>query len=214
MPTTGHRVTGREALLEAAAVLMDEQGIDHVSLNEINRASGNKNRSAVSYHFGSRDAIVHELVARGMAAADAERQAALDHLEQIGTVITPRMGLELVVGPLSRRLDTLDGRRYLRLCGQLPNHPRYVADTRDMLSVNDGMARCAVYISPLVEHLPERVRAERVRQAIGFTVRSVADQAALVDAANPPRTPLPTDEFATNLVDIVVAMLAAESSLR
>ena len=143
MPTTGqggHRVTGREALLEAAAVLMDEQGIDHVSLNEINRASGNKNRSAVSYHFGSRDAIVHELVARGMAAADAERQAALDHLEQIGTKITPRMGLELMLGPLARRLETLDGRRYLRLCGQLPNHPRYVADTRDMLFVADGVA--------------------------------------------------------------------------
>jgi hypothetical protein len=124
------------------------------------------------------------------------------------------MGLELMLGPLARRLETLDGRRYLRLCGQLPNHPRYVADTRDMLFVADGVARCTVYVSPLLDHLPERVRAERVRQLVGFTVRSVADQAALVDAANPPRTPLPTDEFATNLVDTVVAMLAAESSLR
>jgi AcrR family transcriptional regulator len=213
MQTPGRRPLGREALLDAAAVLMDEHGIDHVSLNEINRASGNRNRSAISYHFGSRQAIVRELVARGMAAVDAERGARLDVLEQRGVEITPRMGVELVVRPLARCLDDLPGRRYLRLCGQLTSHPGYVRDTRDLLYVNDSMARCAVYAASLTARLPERVAGERIRQLIGFTVRSLADQATLVDAASAPRVPLTTDEFATNLVDVVIAMLGAGTSL-
>ena len=45
----GKGARGREAILDAASVLMDERGVDQVSLNEINRASGNRNRSAVAW---------------------------------------------------------------------------------------------------------------------------------------------------------------------
>src|SRR5215475_13374952 len=95
---------GRAALLDAAAVLMDERGIDNVSLNQINRASGHRNRSAVTYHFGSRDAVVRELIGRTMEALDAERNALLDHLETTGATLTERVVLEVAVAPFTRQL--------------------------------------------------------------------------------------------------------------
>jgi AcrR family transcriptional regulator len=192
---------------------MDEQGIDQVSLNEINRASGHRNRSAITYHFGSRDAIVRELVKRTMAGVDAERHALLDHLETTNGPLSERVALEVVVGPLARQLRTPDGRRYLRLCGQLINHPRYVEDAQDTLFVASSLARCAPYLTPALAGLPESVVGERRSQIAGFTVRALADQARLLDADPPPRRPLSVEAFSTNLVDVVLAMLLAPTTL-
>src|SRR3954468_22493511 len=109
------RSGGREALLDAAAVLMDERGIDDVSVNDIHRLSGHRNRSALAYHFGSRDDVVRALVTRTMSAVDAERNALLDHLESVGTPMTPRTVFDVLVGPAARLLRDAAGRRYLRL---------------------------------------------------------------------------------------------------
>src|SRR5205085_1882241 len=47
-------VTTRDKLVDAAARLFAERGIDNVSINEIVRAAGQRNASAVHYHFGNR----------------------------------------------------------------------------------------------------------------------------------------------------------------
>jgi len=47
----------RDKLLDAAARLFAERGIDNVSLAEIVPCAGQRNSSALHYHFGSRDAV-------------------------------------------------------------------------------------------------------------------------------------------------------------
>src|SRR6478752_1470133 len=108
------RLSGRESLLDAAAVLMDERGIDDVSVNDIHRLSGHRNRSAVAYHFGSRDEVVRALVTRTMTAVDAEPTALLDPLVPAGTPRSARTVLGVLVGPTARLLRDEAGRRYLR----------------------------------------------------------------------------------------------------
>jgi AcrR family transcriptional regulator len=206
------RASGREALLDAAALLMDEHGVDQVSLNEINRASGQHNRSAVQYHFGSREVLVRELFTRTMLTMDAERNALLDHLETTGAPLTQRAAIEVIVGPLARRLHTPEGRRYLRLCGQLLHHPRYNQDARATLQLNTSITRSAQYIGPALAHLPRAIAIERASLIVGLTIRALADQARLIDTDPPPRPVLPTDTFASNLVDILHAMLTAPTT--
>ncbi len=191
---------------------MDEHGVDHASLNEINRAAGQHNRSAVQYHFGSRETLVREMVHRAMNLVDAERTAVLDHLEATRATLTPREAVEVVIGPLAKQLSTVEGRRHLRLTGQLLNHPRYNADARDSLQLNGSLARCAVYIAPVLAPLPEAIRIERVSQGIAFVVRAVADQARLQDSDPPPRPVLDPGAFVTNLVDLLTAMLGAPTT--
>jgi AcrR family transcriptional regulator len=209
--TTDHR-HGRAALLEAASALMDERGIDNVSLNEINRASGNRNRSAVSYHFGSREAVIRELIGQTTEAINAERNALLDHLETIGAPLTPRAVLEVLAGPFARQLRTEPGRRHLRLCGQLINHPRYVADPRDITWSNTSVQRCARYLAPVLAHLPPAIAIERASQIAGFLVRACADQARLMDTDPPPRPVLGIEAFIANLVDTLLAIYQAPTT--
>jgi AcrR family transcriptional regulator len=207
------RRLGREALLDAASVLMDERGIDNVSLNEINRASGHHNRSAVNYHFGSRDAVVRELFSRTMAVIDAERNALLDHMETTGGAFTPRAVTEVAIGPLARQLRSDEGRRYLRLCGQLVDHPRFCTDAREILVVNSSVQRCAAYLAPSLSMLRPDVTAERVSIASGLATRALADQARLIDNDDPPRTALPIEAFTANLVDMLLAILNAPTTI-
>ncbi len=208
------RGRGRVALLDAAAVLMDEQGIDNVSLNEINRASGNRNRSAVTYHFGSRDAVVRELIGRTTDIINAERNALLDHLETTGAPMTPRTVLEVLVGPFARQLRTEQGRRHLRLCGQLINHPRFIADPREIMWANTSVQRCARHLAPALAHLPPDIATERASQIAGFLVRACADQARLLDTDPPPRPVFGIEAFTANLVDTLLAILQAPTTIQ
>jgi len=207
------RALGKQALLDAAAALMDERGVDNVSTHDIAAASGHRNRSAVQYHFGTRDGVIRAVIDRTMDPINAERNALLDHLETTGAALTPRSVTEVAVGPLARQVRTPEGRRYLRLCAQLINHPRFMTDARDAIAVNTSIARCTRHLIPAIAHLPPAVAAERGSQIAGFIVRTCADQARLMDTGTPGRLLLTVEDFTLNLIDTVLAILQAPTSV-
>jgi AcrR family transcriptional regulator len=208
-----NRQLGKQAILDAAAVLMDERGVDNVTIQEINQASGHRNRSAVQYHFGSRDAVIQAVMAQTMLPIDAERNMLLDHLETTGTRLTPRGALEVVISPLARQLRSPEGRRYLRLSAQLINHPRFVRDAGDAVMVNTSITRCVRYILPVLAHLPAPIAAERTSQVTGFVIRALGDQCRLMDSGRPSRAVLSVEDFSANLVDSIMAILQAPTSV-
>jgi AcrR family transcriptional regulator len=207
------RQLGKQALLDAAAVLMDEHGVDNVTVQDISQASGHRNRSAVKYHFGSRDAVVRAVIMHTMETIDAERNVLLDHLETTGAPLTPRSVIEVVIGPLARQLRTPEGRRYLRLCAQLINHPRFINDAGDAITLNSSIRRCARHLIPVLTRLPGPIAAERASQVTGFIVRACGDQSRLMDSDAPARPVLSIDDFTVNLVDTVQAILEAPTSV-
>jgi len=207
------RALGKQALLDAAAALMDERGVDNVSMHDIAAASGHRNRSAVQYHFGSRDGVIRAVIDHTMDPINAERNAVLDHLETTGAALTPRIVIEVAVGPLARQVRTPEGRRYLRLCAQLINHPRFMTDASDAIAVNTSIARCTRHLIPAVAHLPRVVAAERGSQVAGFIIRACADQARLMDTGTPARPLLTVEDFTLNLIDTILAILQAPTSV-
>jgi len=208
-----NRQLGKTAILDAAALLMDERGVDNVTTQDINQASGHRNRSAVQYHFGSRDAVIQAVMARTMQPIDAERNMILDHMETTGVRLTPRTALEVVISPLVRQLRSPEGRRYIRLGAQLINHPRFVRDAGDAIMVNTSVSRCARYILPILAHLPAAVAAERTSQVTGFVIRALGDQCRLMDSEKPSRAVLSVEDFTANLVDMIMAILQAPTSI-
>ncbi len=203
------RQLGKQALLDAAAVLMDERGVDNVTIQDISQASGHRNRSAVQYHFGSRDAVIRAVITRTMEPIDAERNLLLDHLETTGAPLSTRGVLEVVVLPLARQLRTPEGRRYIRLCAQLVNHPKFMTDAREAVTVNTSVSRCAAYLLPSLDHLPAPIAAERTSQVTGFIIRACGDQSRLMDSDPPARPVLSVEDFTVNLVDTILAILQA-----
>lgn len=208
---------GPEALIEVAAALMDEHGIDQVSDSQIIQVSGHRNRSAVKYHFGSRDDLVRAVMLPTMQKMNAERNALLDHLETVGGGVSSRSAVEVAVGPLARQLRSPEGRRYLRLAAQVLDHPRFVSDMRNVLwgnmGTNSGILRTSALLGSHMQHLPMAIRVERGTLAIGFVLRACADQARLLDDPAPLRTPLDLEDFFANLVDSVLAMLLSPSTV-
>jgi hypothetical protein len=148
-----------------------------------------------------------------MAPVDAERNLLLDHLEASGAPLTTRAALEVVVLPLARLLRTPEGRRYIRISAQLINHPRFMTDAGDAVTINTSIARCAAYILPSLDHLPAPVIAERTSQVTGFIIRACSDQSRLMDSDPPARPVLSVEDFAANLVDTILAILQAPTSV-
>jgi AcrR family transcriptional regulator len=212
------KALGPEALIEVAAALMDEHGIDGVSDSQIIQVSGHRNRSAIKYHFGSRDDLVRAVMMPTMEKMNAERNALLDHLETVGGgQVSARSAVEVAVGPLARQLRSPEGRRYLRLGAQVLDHPRFVNDIRDVLwgstAANRGLVRSAALLGPYMQHIPPAVRLERASLAVGFVIRACADQARLLDNPLPSRPPHGLEDFVANLVDTTLAMLLAPSTV-
>src|SRR5215217_4112513 len=74
MPTV---TTARQLMLDAAEQLFAERGIAAVSLREVGAAAGQRNNSAVQYHFGSREGLVDAVYERRMVPINDERAALL-----------------------------------------------------------------------------------------------------------------------------------------
>src|SRR4051794_21505988 len=79
----GDRENGtRAALLRAGEHLFARHGLDQVSVQDINRLAGQRNASAVHYHFGSREGLIEAISEKHQTRVDALRAAALEHFEE------------------------------------------------------------------------------------------------------------------------------------
>ena len=77
-------VDAASRLKSEALKLFAEHGIDGVSVRDIAQAAGQKNHGAVAYHFGSKDALVREVLLDGALLIDQKRIEILDAIEAEG----------------------------------------------------------------------------------------------------------------------------------
>jgi AcrR family transcriptional regulator len=207
----------RQKILDAAMALFAERGLDAVSLSEINRAAGQRNASALQYHFGGRDGLLRAILAPYAAAIRDRRREliAAASLPSTGDDDTPmRRAAEVLVRPQAELVagDWRD-RALSRIVADLytdPHHP--YAEFDDLLGER-ATTEMARLLTAALADLPPDVRAERLRVASTFVVHAASDRARQVDAATRAdgRTdPVsPTDLFVDNLVDMVVGALSA-----
>ncbi|ALE17384.1 Transcriptional regulator, TetR family [Altererythrobacter epoxidivorans] len=76
-----------------ALKLFAERGVDGVTVRQIAEAAGQKNHAALTYHFGSKEALIRVLIVDGARAIDARRNAALDAASEAGG---PKSVLEIM----------------------------------------------------------------------------------------------------------------------
>lgn len=197
---------GRTRLLDTAEELLDQHGIDGVSMRTITTAAGHKNASAVNYHFGNRIELIYAVLERRHEEVELRRAALLEDLERADTP-TPRAALQVAVLPLVERLGDVGGRRYLRLLFQAAVHPEF--SDRSPGTYSPTIARTFVHVLPLVAHLtPDRAET-RVRVATGMALQAIADRARRIDAADGSTPPLDDTTFTRDLLDAIAAALAA-----
>jgi AcrR family transcriptional regulator len=187
----------REEIIRAATRLFARRGIHAVTVREIHEAAGQRNTSAVQYHFGSREGLLREIVERQQVPIDKERGEWLD-------VATDLHGyVEALVEPLAAALRSRAGRDYLQIITQV------VAELglRDsFLTEPDNARRCLELIVGTLHDLSHQEQVARTANVELFVTHALAHRARLVEAR---RAVLDHDAFVADLVVSVVGALTA-----
>jgi AcrR family transcriptional regulator len=194
--------SAKERLVLAAEKLFARHGIDGVSLRQIGADAGHANSSAVQYHFGSKDELVQAIFEHRLGWLTARRQELLDERGSSDL----RAWLECQVWAIMEQAEQ-PGSHYLRFLAELqrPNNrmPRIPEGLRAPIESFHERLR------PLMGHLPEPLRRDRVQHAEMFMVLAAAAHEAARESGEP--SP-PTAVAVGNLVDGMVGFLEAPCS--
>ncbi|MCU1360264.1 MAG: TetR family transcriptional regulator [Ilumatobacteraceae bacterium] len=194
----------KQQLITAAETLFAERGIDGVSLREINAAAGQKNSTALQYHFRNRFGLLGAVLRKHHVDVEARRNEMLDAYEAAG-IDDLRALAEALIRPSATKLADPDGgRAYLRIHSQVINRHDLTFDENATRDARDSIERWRQLVGPL---LPE-VAVRRLHHR--FTAMRVSATELARRAASPPRR---DDQlFTSHLVDLVTALLAAPVS--
>lgn len=205
-------VATRARIVSAAERLFAERGIDATTLAQINRAANQRNRSAVQYHFGSKEGVIHAILDKHTPGIELRRHAMLDEIE---TACDPslRALAEALVLPVAEKLDDPDGGlAFLRLNAQLIGHPRFSLLSLHTQRINRGADRLSRLIAANAPDWPEALWVPRWLLLIGLLFHGMADYAHLLEAGGASRETPPRGLFVSNLIDSVIAILEAPIS--
>ena len=186
----------RAKLIAVAERLFAEQGVQAVSLNEINKVAGQRHGSACQYHFGSKDGLIQSILDKHVTAMAKQRA---------------------FVRPVAAKLlDPDGGKEFVRLNAQL-----VAAHTLAM-----KYWEAAPFSAPLTERLnrmlnlalrkqeiPPHIASRRLIIASVMLFHGLADYSRVLDASDA------LDEanihsFTADLEAMMVAALIAPLDLR
>jgi len=154
----------RTSLIEAAERLIANKGLADVSTREILQEAGQRNQSALQYHFGSKTGLIQATINERTSQIDKHRQTML---EDIGGNPTLRQILEVLVLPLSELIENdAAGKNYLIFLSQAITQPNW--DLRKVIKDFNivGLARAYALYDAMLAHLGDEER--QLRQTVCF----------------------------------------------
>jgi AcrR family transcriptional regulator len=162
MPTAATRLSPTDTksrILDAAEVLFVSGGFESMSMRQITTAAG-VNLAAVNYHFGSKDALIHAVLARQLDQLYAQRVAMLDWFEDtLNGDLTCEHVLVAMFLPAVRifRSGTPAAERYLHFLGRAYTDPSPVV--RDFIN-NHYVDTLGRFFMAFQRTLPDLNRSE------------------------------------------------------
>lgn len=201
----------KELLLRAGERLFAEQGIHRVPLREINALAGQRNPSALHYHFGSRDGLVEAILSAHQASMDVQLRPRLDELAVGAIPPTVRQVVEVVVGQLTEQSATQSGRDFLRILPQVVDAVSAGVRHGNGLRSAAQPARVLALLEGGLGRYPTAVRRERLVTYVWLLTSLFAERAVVLESGSTPA--LDDAQFAAHAVDVVTAVIAAPSSV-
>ena len=199
----------REHLLDVAETLFLVQGVDHVSLRAIAREAGQKNPSALQYHFSNREGLIDAIVGRRLQQQEARRALLLEDALAAGGPIALREVCSVMSGaafllcredPSFRNVLGILGLQQLTLASDYFT-VEFSQEAPSLLALWQ-LGRQAL------DHLPPEILALRMEHAYGAGLLAMSRRANSKESFRGRRAEL----FFNNLVDQVTAMLQAPIS--
>ena len=197
----------RARIVGTAEKRFAEHGIDGVSLVEVGRAAGQRNRSAVQYHFGDKQGLVHAILDKHTPGIEQRRRALLDEIEASEQLDLRRL-VEALVLPVAEKLGDPDGGvAFVRISAELIGHARFPLLSLDAQRVNRASDRLRRLTARAAPRLPKPLWMPRWLLVTGLLFHGMADWSRLPKARRPSR-----GVFVNHLIDGIVALLSAPVS--
>jgi TetR/AcrR family transcriptional regulator, regulator of cefoperazone and chloramphenicol sensitivity len=192
----------RDRLLREAERLFARHGLYRVTIREITQAAGQRNASAIDYHFGSREDLIEAILARH---GDPTDEARGKHLARIGPDATSRDLLATLVVPYGAHLGTPEGRDYLRIVAQMT--PAFSGWREPRAGTGPWLREILGLLEARDPEVPLPIRRERVVEMMMLLTAAVAERARVIEEGEP----LALDEavFLADLTDVLAGVLRA-----
>jgi len=205
-----------EQLLLAAEQLLAEKGLGAVSVREIARAAGQKNHSALSYHFGSIDALIESILDYRMLSLNAVRAKHLARWRATGQAdgLHGLHGLlQVLIKPFAAvLLLPPEQSYYLRLLAQLMSQRDWQPLFIDHPERASALIETGVLMAELLEPvLGEQLTHERLRLMGLHAVSTITEWDAMRRRGDLAITSATLEWRVDNLVDYLHGALCAPS---
>ena len=200
----------RTRLLMEAERLFAEVGVWQAATGDIVRSAGQRNASALTYHFGSRQGALDAILAEHGNPVDQRRGELLSNLQGSPTTDTPAVRdlVSTLVRPMTAVLDDPRGRRYVRIIAQLSD--RFSA-WRDAPSGVDQthLERALDLLEGVATGDGPAAREARLLAMIQLMTVSLAARASEMEHRQPR---LNSTTYERHLVDVLIGVLTAPST--
>jgi AcrR family transcriptional regulator len=168
----------RNVLVSTAETLFAERGLEGVSLAEINRKAGQRNATALHYHFGGKDGLIQAIFDKHRPRVNQLREQMIDALPEVPTLEQLLSALAL---PLLEQVRDADGgAAYVQFLAQMMNDPQVPLQGLDS-AVSPVLDRQLHYFTAALSHVAEDVRMLRVNFAVLMVFNALARYAAEVE---------------------------------
>ncbi|MGH3722871.1 MAG: TetR family transcriptional regulator [Mycobacterium sp.] len=202
-----NRPDARAQLLLAGERLIADYGPE-VSLRDVAAAAGQRNNSAVQYHFGSRDGLIKAIISHRQGPMEqarlvllAERESAAPSEGDVVALVT------ILMSPLFDVPYSDGSAHYARFLERVRNHP--AMKDRDIAIEQWPATRVlTAQLYRALCHLPETLRNQRLAAMASVAFTLLADHERHVSEGSASDT-----EARGNIISMVVGLLTAPSSV-
>jgi AcrR family transcriptional regulator len=198
----------RERIIVAAERLIAEHGPE-VPLRDIAVAAGQRNNSAVQYHFGTRDGLINAVADYRIVDLEQHRLELLVEHEATGEPQDLRVLVSALVLPMLTVPYDHGSTHYARFLEQVRTHPALAADANLDRPQRAAVRLIITRLDHALRDLPPALRHRRLRILPTVLFALLADRERAVYAGDQPLSDPPS---AGELVDLLVGLLTAPAS--
>ncbi len=201
----------KSAIMRAAEKLIAQSGVENVSIREIVAAAGQKNESALQYHFKNITGLLDAIHNERSEQVQAKREESLAALLTRTPIPSIRQLCTLMVEPtfqLARA--SVEFRRYIKAFG----HELAIAESSPLKAVSkkggggSSGQQVGFLLRKALPHLDEDDYRQRMEAAVMLCSASMSHQARQKKAFRDHQS----DLFLNNLIDALVGLLSAPIS--
>jgi AcrR family transcriptional regulator len=202
----------RARMKEVAQRLFALHGIHGVSIKDIVDAAEQRNKASLQYHFGSKEALIGELLVDGAKQVDAFRLALLKEMTAAGGPHGVRDVLEAFIRPVDQLTEKVERSTYLRFLSNVQMTHRPLIKTHIGNRWNGGYRQCLDHFRALLAHVPPALLEQRMSLVAIYTTAIFAAKEAARDDPQTPNRFWSVPYTVDNIIDTFEAMLKCAPS--